>query len=464
MSSDSRLVVISNRVAVPKARGAAGAQGGLAGALHSALKDRKGLWFGWSGEESDSGRTGNISTQTSDGVTTATIDLSERDVEEYYNGYANATLWPLFHYRLDLAQYERETGKGYERVNERFAELVTPLIEPDDVVWVHDYHLIPLGERLRSRGCKNRIGFFLHIPWPATRLFVSLPYHERLVRTMLHYDLVGFQTQEWLDSFLHYCRTELGAEVDEETGSVTLEGRTTVARAYPIGIDWDHFSTLGDTGDARQAQQRLQSSTRRRVAMIGVDRLDYSKGLPERLDGISRFFDKYPERVRDLVFIQVAPPSREDVESYQRIRATLEQKAGQINGARSEVDLVPVRYVNRGYKHEELYGFFRASKIGLVTPLRDGMNLVAKEYIAAQDPEDPGVLILSRFAGAAAQMPDALLVNPHSPDDLAHAIRTALDMPLAERKERYEKLIGTVHDENVQAWTGNFLRDLEEAS
>ena len=464
MSSDSRLVVISNRVAVPKARGAAGAQGGLAGALHSALKDRKGLWFGWSGEESDSGRTGNISTQTSDGVTTATIDLSERDVEEYYNGYANATLWPLFHYRLDLAQYERETGKGYERVNERFAELVSPLIEPDDVVWVHDYHLIPLGERLRSRGCKNRIGFFLHIPWPATRLFVSLPYHERLVRTMLHYDLVGFQTQEWLDSFLHYCRTELGAEVNEETGSVTLEGRTTVARAYPIGIDWDHFSTLGDTGDARQAQQRLQSSTRRRVAMIGVDRLDYSKGLPERLDGISRFFDKYPERVRDLVFIQVAPPSREDVESYQRIRATLEQKAGQINGARSEVDLVPVRYVNRGYKHEELYGFFRASKIGLVTPLRDGMNLVAKEYIAAQDPEDPGVLILSRFAGAAAQMPDALLVNPHSPDDLAHAIRTALDMPLAERKERYENLIGTVRDENVQAWTGNFLRDLEEAN
>lgn len=461
MSTDARLVVISNRVAVPKARGAAGAQGGLAGALHSALKDRKGLWFGWSGEESDSGRTGNISTQTSDGVTTATIDLSERDVEEYYNGYANSTLWPLFHYRLDLAQYERETGKGYERVNERFAELVSPLIEPDDVVWVHDYHLIPLGERLRSRGCKNRIGFFLHIPWPATRLFVSLPYHERLVRTMLHYDVVGFQTGEWLDSFLHYCRTELGAEVDEESGSVTLEGRTTIARAYPIGIDWDHFSALGETGEARQAQQRLQSSTRRRTAMIGVDRLDYSKGLPERLDGISRFFDKHPDRTRDLVFIQIAPPSREDVDSYQRIRATLERKAGQINGARSEVDLVPVRYVNRGYKHEELFGFFRGSKIGLVTPLRDGMNLVAKEYIAAQDPEDPGVLILSRFAGAAAQMPDALLVNPHSPDDLAHAIRTALDMPLAERKERYEKLIGTVRDDNVQTWTGDFLRDLE---
>ena len=458
----SRLVVISNRVAVPKARGAAGAQGGLAGALLAALKRHTGLWVGWSGEEHDDPAL-EPDVQTADGVTTATIDLAPTDVEEYYNGYANSTLWPLFHYRLDLAKYERETGKGYERVNERFAELVTPLLEDDDIVWVHDYHLIPLGERLRARGAKNRIGFFLHIPWPATRLFVSLPYHERLVRTMLHYDLVGFQTKEWLDSFLHYCRTELGAEVDEASGAITIEGRTTIARAYPIGIDWDHFSKLGETGDARQAQQRLMSSARHRTAMIGVDRLDYSKGLPERLDGISRFFDKHPERVRDLVFIQVAPPSREDVDSYQAIRATLEQKTGQINGARSEVDVVPVRYVNRGYSHAELFGFFRAAKIGLVTPLRDGMNLVAKEYIAAQDPEDPGVLILSSFAGAAAQLSDAVLVNPHSPDDLAHAIRTALDMPLEERKARYEKLIRTVRDDNVQDWTQTFLDDLDKA-
>jgi trehalose 6-phosphate synthase len=424
------------------------------------LKDREGLWFGWSGEESESGRTGNINTQTNDGVTTATIDLSQRDIEEYYNGYANSTLWPLFHYRLDLAKFERETGKGYERVNERFAELAAPLIEDDDVVWVHDYHLIPLGERLRSRGLKNRIGFFLHIPWPATRLFVSLPYHERLVRTMLHYDLVGFQTKEWLDSFLHYCRTELGAEVDEDSGSVTLDGRTTLARAYPIGIDWDHFSRLGETGEARNAQQRMMASTRRRISMIGVDRLDYSKGIPERIDGIGRFFDREPERIRDLVFVQIAPPSREDVESYQEIRETLEQKCGQINGARSEVDMVPIRYVNRGYSHEELFGFFRASKIGLVTPLRDGMNLVAKDSVAAQDPEDPGVLILSSFAGAALQLQDAVLVNPHSPDDIAHAIRKALDMPLDERKARYEKMVASVRDENVQAWTADFLRDL----
>ena len=448
---------------MPKARGVAGAQGGLAGALNSALKDRGGVWFGWSGQESED-RTGNINMQRADGVTTATIDLSSRDIDEYYNGYANSTLWPLFHYRLDLTEYERETGKGYERVNERFAECVHPLIEEEDLVWVHDYHLLPLGGRLRERGLKNRIGFFLHIPWPPTRLFVSLPYHERLVQTMLDYDLIGFQNNEWLESFLHYCRKELGADVDEETGIIRFEGRTTCAKAYPIGIDWDHFEAQGETNEAKRAEERLVSSTRNRTAMIGVDRLDYSKGLPERIDGIGRFFDQHPERVRDLVYIQIAPPSREDVESYQKIRGELEQKTGQINGARSEVDLVPIRYVNRGYSHAELFGFFRASKIGLVTPLRDGMNLVAKEYVAAQDPEDPGVLILSRFAGAAQQLScdeqGAVLVNPHSPDELSHAILAALDMPLDERKSRYQAMIGTIRDDNVQNWTETFCADL----
>ncbi len=330
---------------------------------------------------------------------------------------------------------------------------------------MHDYHLLPLGERLRAHGLKNRIGFFLHIPWPPTRLFVSLPFHERLVSTMLAYDLIGFQTHEWRESFLHYCAKELGADVNEATGEIRFAGRTVVARAYPIGIDWDHFREQGESAEAIEAERRLRASTRDRVAMIGVDRLDYSKGLPERLDGIGRFFDQHPERIRNLVFIQIAPPSREDVDSYQQIRLMLEQKAAQINGARSEVDLVPIRYVNRGYSHAELFGFFRASKIGLVTPLRDGMNLVAKEYVAAQHPKDPGVLILSRFAGAALQLgigedEGAVLVNPYSPDDLSHAIRVALDMPLDERKARYQAMIGTIRDDNVQAWAENFCADL----
>ena len=460
VNRNQRLVVISNRVPVPKARGAAGAQGGLAGALNGLLRQQRGIWFGWSGGETEH-FTGEISMQRSGGVTTATIDLEPQDVEEYYNGYANSTLWPLFHYRIDLTQYENDYGKGYERVNERFAESVAPLIERDDVVWVHDYHLIPLGQRLRARGLRNRIGFFLHTPWPPARLFVSLPFHERLVETMLDYDLIGFQCDEWLESFLHYCGRALGAEVDEKTGRITLNGRTSIARSYPIGIDYDYFMAQGETGEARQAQQRVISSTRHRTAMIGVDRLDYSKGLPERLDGIARFFDTYPEQVRDLVYIQIAPPSRGDIGSYRQIRTLMEQKTGQLNGEHSEVDIVPVRYVNRGHSAAELFGFYRASKIGLVTPLRDGMNLVAKEYVAAQDPNDPGVLILSRFAGAAQQLTEAVLVNPHSPDDLSHAIKTALDMPLAERKRRWAALEENVREENVTRWADSFMADLQ---
>lgn len=457
----SRLFVISNRVAAPKGRGAAGAQGGLAGALLAALSKSGGLWFGWSGEECEEPSPEPVISEFG-GVTTATIDLDPQDVEEYYNGYANSTLWPLFHYRIDLTEHEREFGKGYERVNDLFADSAATLIEPGDLVWVHDYHFMPLGERLRSRGLNNRLGFFLHIPWPPTRLLVSLPYHERLVRTLLDYDLIGFQCDEWLESFLHYCRKELGAQVDEESGAITLDGRTTIARGYPIGIDFEQFTGLAGSADARETEWRMQSSTRNRCAMIGVDRLDYSKGLPERLDGIARFFENNPERVSDLVFIQIAPPSREDIGSYQRIRATLEQKTGQINGTYSQIDMVPIRYVNKGHSAAELFGIYRASKIGLVTPLRDGMNLVAKEYVAAQDPEDPGVLILSRFAGAAQQFSDAILVNPYSPDELSYAIGNALDMPLAERKQRWRKLVKCVREENISAWTQNFLTDLSD--
>jgi len=458
-NSLGRLVVISNRVAIPKARGAAGAQGGLASALGAALKKRKGIWFGWSGQEVEE-FTGDITTHESDGATIATIDLEPQDVEEYYNGYANSTLWPLFHYRIDLTRFERETGMGYERVNDRFADSVAPLIAPDDVVWVHDYHLIPLGERLRQAGLRNRIGFFLHIPWPPTNLITALPFHERLVKAMLEYDLIGFQCDEWLESFRYYCRKELGAKIDPGSGEITLGDRTVIARSYPIGIDYEHFMKLGESKEARHAERRLTGSTRGRKAMIGVDRLDYSKGLPERIDGISRFFDNYPERVEELVFIQIAPPSREEVRSYKDIRELLEQKCGQINGARSEVDLVPIRYVNKGHSAAELFGFYRASKIALVTPLRDGMNLVAKEYVAAQDPEDPGVLILSRFAGAAFQLTDAVLVNPYSADDISHAIRIALDMPLEERKKRWKKLHRGVKGETVQRWMNRFLKDL----
>ena len=454
----SRLIVVSNRVQPPVGEGS-GSQVGLAVALSAALREYSGIWFGWSGETTDS-FTGHINFQRTEGVTTATIDLEEQDVDEYYNGFANRTLWPLFHYRIDLAEYERQFAGGYERVNARFGDTLAPLIEPDDLVWVHDYHMIPLGRELRARGVANRIGFFLHIPWPPTPLLLSLPSHRELVESLFDYDVVGFQTGEWLDSFIHYVTHEMGATVDGD-GNVTVGGRTVRAIATPIGIDSQNFgeATRGDVAHA--TYERMVASADGRDLIIGVDRLDYSKGLQERFLGYERFLSNHAARLGRVFLLQIAPPSRGEVQSYQEIRASLDSLSGRINGAFADIDWVPVRYVNRGYSREELAGIYRAARIGLVTPLRDGMNLVAKEYVAAQDPDDPGVLILSRFAGAAAQLREAVLVNPYSAEEVCDAIALALAMPRAERIARWRAMMDNVQHEDVMWWCRTFTDALE---
>jgi trehalose 6-phosphate synthase len=454
----SRLIVISNRVSAPKPRSSEGSQGGLAVALAAALRESRGIWFGWSGEKTEE-FTGQLNIQRHDGVTTATIDLEEQDVDEYYNGYANRTLWPLFHYRIDLAEYDRSFGAGYERVNERFAETVAPLIEPDDLVWVHDYHLVPLGQQLRQHGVRNRIGFFLHIPWPPHRLMVSMPYHQRLVRSMLAYDLIGFQTGEWLESFHHYIERELGGTINAD-GTIKVGDRIVRTAAFPIGIDVAEFENLMTSADARNAYETLRRSAEGKKVIIGVDRLDYSKGLAERFNGYRRFLEEHDDWRGRVSLLQIAPPSRGEVHTYEHIREQLDELSGRINGAFSHVDWVPIRYVNQGYPRAGLAGFYRASDVALVTPLRDGMNLVAKEYVASQDPADPGVLILSRFAGAAHQMGEAILVNPYSKDEISDAIRKALDMGKAERVRRWEALIETVRREDVVAWRHGFVAAL----
>lgn len=447
-------MVISNRVRKP---GSGAAQGGLAIALSAALREHQGFWFGWSGERVEK-FTGHIRMAEDEGVKTATVDLEEQDVQEYYNGYANRTLWPLFHFRIDLAEYDRSFGEGYERVNRRFADTVQPLIEKDDVIWVHDYHLIPLGFELKKRGLKNRIGFFLHIPWPPTRLLVSLPHHHRLVESMFAYDVVGFQTEEWLESFRHYCEKEMGGKIDGNR--ITVGDRTIEAVACPIGIDFAEFTAMVDTEPAIDACRRMRNSLQDRKLIVGVDRLDYSKGLDERFLGLDRFFQDYPDYRREAVMVQIAPPSRGEVESYQEIRATLDSLTGRINGAYADVDWTPIRYVNQGYGRDQLAGIYREAHIGLVTPLRDGMNLVAKEFVAAQDPDDPGVLVLSRFAGAALQLTEALLINPYSSEEMAEAIRQALDMPLDERKRRWRAMIDNVEKEDVIWWREQFTGHL----
>ncbi|WP_300574748.1 alpha,alpha-trehalose-phosphate synthase (UDP-forming) [Phenylobacterium sp.] len=450
----SRLIVVSNRVNPPGGKGEESV-GGLAMALAAALREYSGIWFGWSGRTTPM-FTGQLAMRRIEGVTVATVDLEESDYQEYYNGYANKTLWPLFHYRVDLTAYDRTFDEGYQRVNRRFAETLRPLIEPDDLIWVHDYHLIPMARELRRLGVKNRIGFFLHIPWPAHQLMVTLPSHKALVEALFDYDLVGFQTPDYVTAFQEYVEAEAGGEILGED-RVKAFSRTVQTGAFPIGVDAQDFAEMVASERAARTYDRMAAHTVFRKLIIGVDRLDYSKGLEERFLGFERFLADNPELRRQVLMVQVAPVSRESVNSYQEIRARLDALSGRINGEHADLDWNPLRCVNRNYRRDELAGLYRAAKVGLVTPLRDGMNLVAKEYVAAQDPKDPGVLILSRFAGSANQLPAALIVNPNSPEEISEALKRALTMPLAERIERWRALFSNVQGEDVGAWRDAFV-------
>lgn len=454
-----RLIAISNRVQIDTGDANAN-RGGLAVALTAALRESSGIWFGWSGEETPE-FTGQIAFRRSAGVATATIDLEAQDVEEYYNGFANRTLWPLFHYRLDLTEIARDFAGGYARVNQRFAETLAPLIEPDDLLWVHDYHLLPLGRLLRERGFANRIGLFLHVPWPPPSLLMSLPDHRELVESLLDYDVIGFQSGEWRQAFIDYLTTHLDLAI-EEGEWVSVGTRRVRLLVCPIGLDTADFASAVHSLAAKQAETRLAVSAVGREMIVGVDRLDYSKGLQERFAGYELLLANRPDLHEKVFLLQIAPPSRGDVASYQQIRADLSAMSGRINGEFASIDWVPIRYVNQGYSRDELFGIYRAAKVGLVTPLRDGMNLVAKEYVAAQDPADPGVLVLSCFAGAAAQLEQAVIVNPHSAEDVADGIARALAMPLAERQARHKAMMEAVTGQDVHWWSRTFLEALGE--
>jgi len=457
----SRLIVVSNRVSAPKDP-ASGSVGGLAMALSAALRKYDGLWFGWSGETIEQ-FTGELNIEDRAGVTVATVDLEPQDVDEYYNGYANKTLWPLFHHRVDLTAYERSYGEGYERTNRRFAEVLQPLIQPDDIIWIHDYHMIPMARDLRRLGVKNKIGFFLHTPWPARQLLVTLPHHRRLVESMFYFDLIGFHTQEWLGLFERYVEVEARGRVSPDH-VIEAFGRRVQGGVFPIGIDVDGFLAARDSVLGGKTYDRMAASAAFRSMIVGVDRLDYSKGLEQRLLGFEQFLEDNPAMRGEVFLLQVTPISRDDVDTYQDIRGRLDALAGRINGAYADMDWQPIRYLNRTFRRDQLAGLYRAAKVGLVTPLRDGMNLVAKEYVAAQNPEDPGVLILSRFAGAAEQMGEALLVNPFSREELSEAIKKALTMPLKERIRKWEALMQVVRDTDVGIWRDSYVGALRKVA
>jgi trehalose 6-phosphate synthase len=455
----ARLLVVSNRVNLPGER--ATRAGGLAVAIREALQRSGGVWFGWSGEIAEQSSQ-SLQAKNAGRINYVTLDLSQADYDEYYIGYANSTLWPVLHYQLGLIDFRRSQFSGYMRVNAYLARMFRPLVEPDDLIWVHDYHLIPLASELRKLGVNNRIGFFLHTPLPAPGVLTSLPYHETIMQALCDYDLVGFQTETDVQAFRDYVTGEAGGQIWPD-GTVNVFGKTCRAAAFPIGIDPVAFAKLASTSAVSSEARSLTQSLAGRSLIVGVDRMDYSKGIRNRFDAFGELLSEQPQHRGRCTYLQIAPVSRSEVSQYRALRRELEQTAGRINGKFAEVDWTPIRFIAKSLSRQTLAGIFRISRIALVTPWRDGMNLVAKEYVASQDPEDPGVLILSRFAGAAAELKSALIVNPFDIDQLSAALHRGLEMPRAERRDRWSQMMEVIGRNTITVWRERFLDALRAA-
>lgn len=454
----SRLIAVSNRTAAdPTARA-----GGLAVAVWESLKETGGTWVGWSGELVDETPRG-VNVFRDDGVEFVLTDLTHEEHQGYYLDYANNVLWPVFHYRIDLAEFDSSAFQTYAAVNQRIAGAMRDRLRDDDTVWVHDYHFLLMGDCLRRQGWDGRIGFFLHIPFPAPEIFRALPEHQWIARAMCAFSVIGFQSDKDRSNFARYLVEDCRG-VDLGDGYIEAYGAKVKVGTYPIGIDAAGFLDAVKSEEAKSAARAIGRFLGDRQLVIGVDRMDYSKGLPERFEAVGELFDAYPELHGKVSVTQIAPPSRSKVEAYRELREQLDQLSGRINGDYGDLDWLPLRYLARSYGRDALAGLFNIARVGLVTPLRDGMNLVAKEFVMSQDEEDPGVLILSEFAGAAEQMQAALIVNPYDTGRLAETIYQALTMPLEERRDRWEVLRQVVLDQDIGWWRRRFLSDLEAAS
>jgi trehalose 6-phosphate synthase len=453
----ARLVVVSNRVA-PITEGEP-TSGGLAAGVLDALRQQGGVWFGWSGEITDNPASPAHVERTVGQITLHTIDLCRRDYDEYYRGFANGTLWPTLHYQVGHARFDQAEFAGYRRVNALFAQALARLVRPDDLIWAHDYHLLCLAEALREAGLRNRMGLFLHTPFPAPAVFMTNPAHAELMRAMCRFDVLGFQTEEdrsaFADYLLRYCDGHAhGAR------RLTAFDRTVTTGVYPIGVHVDEVREQAEAPAHQRYAVRLRESLLGRPLILSVDRLDYSKGLRQRFAAFERFLEHHPQHQSQVVFMQIAPPSRGDIETYREIRRELEGEAGRINGRFAEVDWMPLRYLNRGFARNALMPLYAEARVGLVTPLRDGMNLVAKEYVAAQNPEDPGVLVLSQFAGAASELDAALIVNPYDEAGVADALDRGLTMDRDERRDQYKAMLHVMRRNSLDARRNRFEADL----
>lgn len=453
----ARLVVVSNRVPVPGDRNPAA--GGLATGLAAAVIPGT-LWFGWSGRRAPV-TAAQPNVEVVRGITYATIDVGEADYRRYYIGFANGALYPLLLYRLGLMSFRQDDYAGYRAVNEAFAMALVPLLRDDDLIWIHDYQLLPLGHALRALGVQQRIGFFLHTPFVPPAIFSALPRAVELLDALCACDVIGFHTKDYQDAFLQCATLLLGAQPDAD-GRFTHRGRRVQTIVSPIGIDVAGFAAAAARKAATTASADLVQSLAGRPLGISVDRLDYAKGLPNRIQAIEELFARHPEHRKRVTFLQIAAPSREELADYRSLRRELDRAVGDINGRYSEADWTPIRYITRSVRRTTLAAFYRLARLGVVTPLRDGMNLVAKEFIAAQDGADPGVLILSRFAGAAEQLTDALIVNPFDAEEIAEAMHQGLAMPLEERQARHQSLMAAVRASSARQYCLTFLAALRQ--
>ena len=418
----TRLVVVSNRVPLPSSGQRAG---GLAVALDGLMEKRGGLWFGWSGRITEAPSAAIAQAEQANGIDYATIDLTQDEHDRYYNNFSNGVLWPLLHTMPELMKYDRRDARVYREVNVRLATSLLTLLRPDDMIWVHDYHLMPLAACLRARGVKNPIGFFLHIPFAAPDVLHAAPEVAALVKDLLANDLLGFQTDNDLANFAAAAQQLAGA-VRLAGNVLTISGRRVKLGVFPVEIEALAFARTAVRMSISAGGEKLRRSLEGQRLILGVDRLDPTKGLMQRLAGFRLLLERHPEWHGKTTLLQIAAESRKDVESYRTLRAAMDAQAGSLNADMGDPDWQPLRVVSRATDRAAIAGYMRLARVGLVTPLRDGMNLVAKEFVAAQDPDDPGVLVLSQFAGAARQLSEALLVNPHGDLDGPRQARAAV--------------------------------------
>ncbi len=466
---DGRLVVVSNRLPVvvkliDDQWTFTPGSGGLVSALAPVLRNRGGIWIGWPGtSEADPATLSHLlrdATRRS-GYALKPVMLDQQDKEDFYYGFANEVIWPLFHDLQSHCNFAPRYWEAYNRVNRKFADVILQTTCPGDFIWIHDYHLMNVGQELRAQGAGARTGFFLHIPFPPLDIYMKLPWRFPLLRALLEYDLIGFQTLRDRRNFLQ-CVRLVAPDM-----SVTGKGQVVTLRAgnrelrvgtFPIGIDYQEFARESKTEPVIRKARELHEDLPGRQVILGVDRLDYTKGICHRFEAFRNALQRFPELHHRTTLIQVVVPSREDIPKYHALKMEMERLVGEINGQFTQSGWVPIHYIFRSLSRLELLAYYRACEIALITPLKDGMNLVAKEFCAATL-ADHGVLILSEFAGAAAQLQKgALLVNPYNVEEVAETIQRAIVMGPGERRARMHKLKRFVRQYDIFWWVDAFLR------